>query len=92
VGEHLGFSVESQIMLNETMTRLVILLWDFVTKVPQVIMPHFDPNLFAQTIEKYKVSVSRRHSRDAVGLIDLYLTESVHCAPNSCGHVIPSCI
>ncbi|KAF9514742.1 hypothetical protein BS47DRAFT_838022 [Hydnum rufescens UP504] len=35
---------------------LVILLWDFVTKVPQVIMPRFEPNLFAQTIEKYKVS------------------------------------
>ncbi|KAF9514741.1 hypothetical protein BS47DRAFT_1392176 [Hydnum rufescens UP504] len=56
VGEHLGLSLEFQIMLNETMTRLVILLWDFVTKVPQVIMPHFEPNLFAQTIEKYKVS------------------------------------
>ncbi|KAF9514738.1 hypothetical protein BS47DRAFT_1392174 [Hydnum rufescens UP504] len=57
VGEHLGFSLASQIKLNETMTRLVIvLLWDFVTRVPLVIMPRFEPNLFAQTIEKYKVS------------------------------------
>jgi hypothetical protein len=65
VGEPLGFSLGSQIKLNEIMTRLVIvLLWDLVTKVPQVIMPHFEPNLFAQTIEKYKVSVScRRLSR-----------------------------
>ncbi|KAF9514789.1 hypothetical protein BS47DRAFT_1361504 [Hydnum rufescens UP504] len=41
----------------EIMPRLVnLLLWDFVTKVPQVIMPRFEPNSFAQALEKYKVT------------------------------------
>jgi hypothetical protein len=40
------------------MARLiVILLWDFDVKVPQVTIPRFEPSFFAQTIERYKISV-----------------------------------
>jgi len=35
---------------------VMVLLVDFVTKVPEVIMPRFEPNFFAQTLEKYKVT------------------------------------
>ncbi|KAF9504367.1 hypothetical protein BS47DRAFT_1401493 [Hydnum rufescens UP504] len=35
---------------------IVVLLWDFVAKVPEIILPRFEPETFAQGIEKYKIS------------------------------------
>ena len=46
------------------MTRLVlVLIWDFAFKVPEVIFPRFEPTFFAQTIEKYKISVGYSESQ-----------------------------
>ncbi|KAF9514787.1 hypothetical protein BS47DRAFT_1381831 [Hydnum rufescens UP504] len=42
--------------LSKAWRLVMVLLWDFVTKVPQVIMPRFEPNFFAQALEKYKVT------------------------------------
>jgi 4-coumarate--CoA ligase len=32
-------------------------VWDFVSKIPEVILPRFEPETFAQSVEKYKISV-----------------------------------
>jgi hypothetical protein len=53
-----SFRLESYIWADPTRTRLIVILfWDFATEVPQVILPRFEPNVFAQATEKYKISV-----------------------------------
>lgn len=47
-----------QIQIDPIMNRFILsLLFGMATKVLQVIIPRFEPNFFAQTIEKYKLSV-----------------------------------
>ncbi|KAF9514737.1 hypothetical protein BS47DRAFT_1372215 [Hydnum rufescens UP504] len=35
---------------------IAIIMADFVANVPEIVVPRFEPNFFAQTIEKYRIS------------------------------------
>jgi hypothetical protein len=44
--------------VDPIMIRLIaIIMADFVANVPEIVVPRFEPNFFAQTIEKYRISV-----------------------------------